>query len=154
MMLFCLTLPSLIHSTFEKLEAPSPRRSKHGGSPAASSAHTPLQAQAPTPPSPSSLLLPAKHIHPLHRHCQGTALPPQRHPLWTLLKQDSHWRELHLETSPEKNLVGSSSNRPVLLQHREQLIMLRAQQSMFPWKQAAFLCLLTALDSGVFFPPV
>lgn len=36
--------------------------------------------------------------------------------------------------------------RPALLQHGEQLVMLRARRSTFPWKQAAFLRLLTALD--------
>lgn len=123
------------------------RGSKCGGKPGGSQCrHTAPPAQAPTPPSRPASRTSATHIHPLCGHCQGTVLASPRHPLWTLLKLDSHLRELHLKTSPVNNspCTSSTTQRPVFLQHREQI---RAQWSTFPWKQAAFLCLLTALDS-------
>lgn len=99
-----------------------------------------------TIPSCMSSRASATHIHPLCGHCQGTVLASPRHSLRTLLKLDSHLRELHLKTSPANNspCTSGTTQCPVFLQHREQI---RAQWSTFPWKQAAFLCLLTALDS-------
>lgn len=89
----------------------------------------------------SQLLQHSSHIHPLHGHCQGTASPLGMAPT------GQHLRDLHLQSSPGKGSPSSPSSSSSISTGGEQFIILGAQQSTFPWKQGAFSCLLTALES-------